>query len=360
MNYKKCFIPILVVSLLLITTYFVYGIGVLTDGGLTIVGPTANSYYYATQSITLDATLATGNGTTNLTWFAIPGLTFLAATNSSNVTDFANIVISSNANTGQGWHNISLNATDTVPNAWTNWSHTAGPYVLNLTQNIYIVRNLNASRNVTISSPTAGQNISGTMTMQALIDIDSVVTNTTWFIVNQTAAGQNTTLVTINTLNDLNSTFVTNTLSDGTYWLYINVTNQSAATRTEGPANYDDFQIRINITIDNSQPQLLIATSDSDNVLFTRSEQIVTCTASDGLSNIRDLVVEIEKPSGTKVTKTVNSGDSASFNDEDTSRTGPYKARCIATDYAGNVIIKESSFDVRVRSSSGSSASKAN
>ncbi|MEK6826206.1 MAG: hypothetical protein AABX90_01095, partial [Nanoarchaeota archaeon] len=243
-----------------------------------------------------------------------------------------NITVGGGFSTGIGGHNVEIRSS--LDNLG------AGGGSINISQN-------NLSR---------GMNISGTFTFIANISGTNMTTNVSWFatlitISNGSNNGSASVPMILGTNSSLNGTYITfNTinLATGNYTISMNATNSS---RFNVGAATDVEDIVTNVYIDNLAPAMSVSLSDSDDKLFTREEQTVTCGVADPDTGLASNNLQLVKPNG----DTIDKGDvpSFTFKDADTAATGTYKAKCIASDKVGNKAEVEKEFTVRVRSSSG-------
>lgn len=349
--------------LVILSAAFVFATSLLRDEDIRDITHPANSttVYVNDKTVALKASVnESGMTITNVTWFASSdgGATNITiatvnTTNSTNATADWRLV-------PHGIYNISIKLTnDTVGapiltglQAFNETNITAD--VEGAPQNtaggsgIVVIKDIttpipswdNASHVISFDNVVYGLNISGTFTFKANIGANNVSTNATWFI-GPVAGGTNITLGQENATNDLNGTYDVSA-QDGEYIIYLMITNNSNYN-TEG---YNVTQ-NTTVTLDSTQPSVVIELSDSDNKIYSRSEITVTCTNSDATSGLMSEAIELENPRGT-ITR-LSSTKTHTFKNDDTARTGLYRARCIVGDYAGNNITKEAEFNVRVR-----------
>ncbi|MFH1591810.1 MAG: hypothetical protein ABIB47_00375 [Candidatus Woesearchaeota archaeon] len=335
MDHKKLFFSMLVISALLVSVYLVVAqmAGWLGTGGVDITDPAANADIFSTGAIDLKASLLGGNNaTSNVTWY-ISGVV-LGSINGSNVTNISNVVIPPTAVEGSNF--ITINA--------TNNSDVGGlSNTIDDSQPVFLVKNLVTSA-LTIQAPpsTAGAaNITGTAYgVNVTMAPKNLTTNATWYLDGN---GTNTTLTTLNGIFSLNFTWDTTAHADGRWVLILNATNSSKWSTAV-------YLVYRDVTIDNTAPSVTASLSDSDDIVYTRGEQTVTCTFDDGSgSGLSSYAIELDQPNG----DTISQGgvQSYTFRDLDTAATGTYTARCTASDNVGLKRNVESSFSVRVRSS---------
>ncbi len=277
------------------------------------------------------------NGTYGVGGYSIGELVGTNAINFNTSNQGYNITVGGGFSTGIGGHNVEIRSSLDSPLMIGGGG--LGP--INISQN-------NLSR---------GMNISGIFTFIANISGKNMTTNVTWYATlistsNGTNNGSASVPMILGTNSSLNGTYITvNTkglLANGNYTITMNATN-STVPLGGGESHIQD--IVTNVYIDNEAPAMSVSLSDSDDKLFTREEQTVTCRAVDPDIGLASNNMQLVKPNG----DTIDKGDvpSFTFKDADTAASGTYKAKCIASDKVGNKAEVEKEFTVRVRSSSG-------
>jgi len=352
MSKKVILFTISSLLVLIISVFYASGVFVLSRGGVDIAGPVNASKIYNFDSSTIllanvfngntNLTLSGGNITANVTWF-------FQLTNSTNVTlltilnwNVTNGTINWTAVNGldSGRYNITLVATNdstfnlTVGgfgnNPFLNSSNATAGY------NVLLVKNLDPT-GVIMSSPTAGQNISGTVSLNGTLGDLNMTTNVTW-ILSVATNGTNETLRTLNAINSLNTTNDT---------IYLRASNDTVKA-------FNLTLVASNVRIDNTPPKITIESSDADNKIFTRGEIIITCQNSDTLSNVNSISdqMKLTKPNGDVETFSDSKGvKEKTFKDLDTAQSGEYKVECLSTDFAGNQKTESITYDVNARTS---------
>jgi len=125
-----------------------------------------------------------------------------------------------------------------------------------------------------VISPTSGQNVSGSLLLNATIAANNV-TNVTFYFYNSTSGVliYNTTIVN-DTVDDIefNYTLDTTTVSDGIYNLTVNATNSTGDTTTNTSVT--------EVTIDNTVPAVSAFTNPTDGTYYSNSTSTVLLNVS--------------------------------------------------------------------------------
>lgn len=181
-------------------------------------------------------------------------------------------------------------------------------------------------------SPSASQNVSGIVVLNASIDNgDGVVTNITFEFKDSDGNGVlNQTVYNVTARIFTNSTFDTAVLSDGTYNITIHATN--------GTANITNSSI-ILLTIDNTGPNVSAINSPASGADFTSGSITLNATVNDATLAVSSVLFNVSNSSGQQVLLAAGSGG-ATYNatlNLTALAEGNYNITVVANDTLNNV-----------------------